>query len=70
VIWLGLACFIASLPAWVVLGFRVLRRLEIIARGRGKPWTTSEIAEEGRVRISDTDVSYIHHNKQVRNGLS
>jgi hypothetical protein len=31
-IWLGLACFIASLPAWVVLSFRALRSLERLVR--------------------------------------
>jgi hypothetical protein len=37
-IWLGLAAFIASLPAWVVLAFRALREAERLVRGE-KPTT-------------------------------
>jgi hypothetical protein len=31
---LGIAAFIASLPAWVVLGFRALREAERFLRGQ------------------------------------
>jgi hypothetical protein len=31
-----------------------------------RPYTTAEIAEEGRMRAAQTDVSYIYYNSQVR----
>jgi len=57
----------------LVAGARLLAELLLWGRPSGfrgrhpePPHTTAEIAEEGRMRAAQTDVSYLYYNDQIR----
>jgi hypothetical protein len=59
----GLAVTVTALRLLLDLLLAVLRSR---STEETRPYTTAEIAEEGRMRAAQTDVSYIYYNRQVR----